>query len=116
MNIVGNIKKKVSYLIVSSCTVTFTQNDLDINSFFLYGGEIANESKKIRTNFFIFDSETYNLNYDKMQNTDIVKVNQLSYGAYCQYESDSGRIYRIVYSNSSFLIQNENHKTIISIP
>ena len=75
INFDGNIKEKVSYMIVYKASVKITNNELNIHSLFLLKSSICTDSKMIKTNHLIIDDTSRNYIQNVEQN--LIKVDQL---------------------------------------
>ncbi|KAK8892886.1 hypothetical protein M9Y10_030137 [Tritrichomonas musculus] len=54
VKLVGNVKDKVSFLIISSIEIDIVESDLNIHTLFMYGGTISPSTQfKVRTTYFI---------------------------------------------------------------
>lgn len=58
LSIEGNIKDKVSCLIIKNIKLNIVNNDLNINSLFMYDSALDENSKNIRTTFFLMDPQS----------------------------------------------------------
>lgn len=58
ISIEGNIKDKVSCLTIKNIKLNIVNNDLNINSLFMYDSTLDKNSKNIRTTFFLMDPQS----------------------------------------------------------
>lgn len=76
LSIVGDIKKKVSYLSISGIRLKIVNSDLNVNYLYSYRSEIDQESKDIRTYFYTVDRESHYRLYGSV----FYKINVEQYG------------------------------------
>lgn len=112
IEIVGDVKGKVSFLICFSCRIKISNSDLNVPYSFFSDAILHSESKNIKSNHFISDVFT-----TKSLNAvlkDKIKVNQ--YGILLGYYDDYDFTFQIVYHKDSWGIKygsNNNALTTI---
>lgn len=79
ISIVGDMKKKVPYLDLSDGHFKFIKSDANCHTIYCYFAKINPESKKIRSDNFIFGSTLYETSGDYLFTDDLVQVNQIGY-------------------------------------
>lgn len=79
ISIVGDMKKRVSYLDLSDGYFKFIKSDANCHTIYCDFAQINPESKKIRSDNFIFGSKLYETSGEYLFTDDLVQVNQIGY-------------------------------------
>lgn len=79
VSIVGDMKKKVSYLDLNDGHFKFIKSDANCHTIYCEYAKINPESKKIRSDSFIFGTTLYRTSGEYLFTDDLVQVNQIGY-------------------------------------
>lgn len=114
ININGNIKEKISLLLVFCGNLTITDEDLNVNTFYLYKSFINKESKKITATNFVIDEGTYEFSRGLMQEK--IKVDQFGISLDNEDISNDPNEYdfdqidlRVIFDNDKWSLQAKDH-------
>lgn len=105
--IIGNIKKKVSFLGIDEGYIKFIKADVDCHSLGLGNASIADDSKKIRTTFLLLGVISFENISELLHNSDFVQVNQLTFKINF-YEDIK---YYITYTNDAWKLNYDDRRS-----
>lgn len=98
IEIVGDVKGKVSFLICINCLLKISGSDLNVPYMYMYDSKLHQDSLNIKSNHFIVDPQTQVYISDVVK--DKIHVNQ--YGIMLGYYGSIENIYQIVYQTDSW--------------
>ncbi|KAK8888775.1 hypothetical protein M9Y10_033514 [Tritrichomonas musculus] len=88
INVVGDIKEKVSFLTIVKYTLTVVHAELNCHTVYLHHTRIDSDSKKINTVYFIADDDTHGYLFNKNGPLSYYKVNTKQYAITVQEEGE----------------------------
>ena len=117
IKLVGNIKDKVSFLIVSSLQIEIVESDLNIHTLFMYGGTLSPLTQfKIKTTYFItnygFQEEIINQLPDHSYiNSEYYQLSELEGKITVNFEKESLNV-----NVEDVNVEDENNNEQVTVP
>lgn len=116
VNLIGNIKEKVSFLSVISCKLNIEEKDLDVNTLFLSGSIIAGTQKSIRTTNLIVDQRSQNEimnNILEINERELIRVDQYGYAINRAFNALTASYNDNDFVNKDFRINFQNDRWLL---